>query len=289
MPADEHEPQRVDPQRDFDPAEADSSHDAGDWDDDAGPSGTTRASGPSGGAPQDVRPKPSGTSIAKYVGVGVLALAGILALFRSPKPAMDETVHANWNQHVVELNDRFANQGQSVVKLVNAGGVATFGTQLEFGDRDRDDATTSTVQQALSQGDLAAAAAAVEAAQKIPPLPADAADTVQVRKPELTEGMREAIVNGDAQFFHVYLYDSCDEDGDVVDVIINGQLFATVPITNQGATLSVPVNTGAATNVEIRGVRDGFGGITVACRTSQGDYFMRCMMVGEVQPLAIIK
>ena len=100
--------------------------------------------------------------------------------------------------------------------------------------------------------------------------------------------MQQKILSGDTKFFHIYLYDCCDEDGDVVEVILNGEVFAVVPITHAGATLSVPVG-GSGTSVSLRGVRDGGGGITVACRTSQGDFFTKSMTPGETQVIGLVR
>ena len=110
----------------------------------------------------------------------------------------------------------------------------------------------------------------------------------QPYQPTLTSGMRTEIANGDAKFFHIHLRDSCWNDGDVVEILLNGQPAFLVPITNAGATLSVPVTSGTAMVISVRGVYDGGGGITVACRTSRGEGFVRVMAPGEIQPLGVV-
>ncbi len=105
-------------------------------------------------------------------------------------------------------------------------------------------------------------------------------------QPSITPGMRMELVTGDSKFYHIMLFDSCDEDGDVVDVIIDGHPFARVPITHAGATLSVPLNSGST--IEVVGVRDGVGGITVACSTSRGEGFVRVLREGERQLLSVV-
>jgi len=130
-------------------------------------------------------------------------------------------------------------------------------------DEDRDDATT---------------AAAIDAIRSGRQIPATAS---------LSHGLKQEIVNGDAHFYHIYLYDSCDEDGDIVSVLINGTPFAEVPITHQGTTISVPISSKQANTIEILGVRDGTGGITVACMTSQGEFFSRVLAPGDVQLLGV--
>ena len=117
---------------------------------------------------------------------------------------------------------------------------------------------------------------------------AEVAPVTQAPKATLTTGMRSEIARGDSRFYHVHLNDSCWNDGDIVEILLNGQPMFLVPINNAGVTLSIPVSTGTATVISIRGVYDGGGGITVACRTSQGEGFVRVMAPGEIQPLGVV-
>jgi hypothetical protein len=103
----------------------------------------------------------------------------------------------------------------------------------------------------------------------------------------LTPGMTEAVRGGDADYYHVFLFDSCAEDGDVVNLLIDGAPYAQIPITHAGTTLTVPLRGSGPQSVGLEGVHDGGGGITVACRTSQGEFFMKVMGVGEVSPIQI--
>lgn len=112
--------------------------------------------------------------------------------------------------------------------------------------------------------------------------------TPQRYQPKLTSGLRSEIATGDAKFFHIHLSDSCRNDGDVVEILLNGHPAFLVPITNAGSTLSVPVTSGTAMVISVRGVYDGGGGITVACRTSKGEGFVRVMAPGEIQPLGVV-
>ncbi len=249
------------------------------------------------------------TGIVKLAGAVALGAAAFFALARSPLPSGDETVHSNWRQHVQPLNERFTQTGESVMKHVNRGGVVTFGTQVLFGELDRDDATTLAVQAALAKGDVAQAEAVIQAAQQIPepvatsanaqsqaapdaqsavPTPAPVPVPVPSLKPTLSEGMKLAVLTGDAKFHHLFLFDSCDEDGDIVEVLVNGDRFGIVPITHRGATISIPISSTQTTNLSIRGLRDGTGGITVGTITSSGKTYLRRMTVGEVQPVELI-
>jgi hypothetical protein len=99
--------------------------------------------------------------------------------------------------------------------------------------------------------------------------------------------MQMQLAHDTSRFYQIYLWDSCYEDGDIVDIFIDGHRFATVPITNGGTTLTVPVKNNGSTQIEVQGIRDGGGGITVACRTSQGEGFVRVLESGETQVLAM--
>lgn len=243
--------------------------------------GGGRAPGPS---------KVSGMNpLVKWVGVGVVLAAAAFAWFNKPTPPTDETKFPNWNQHVVKLNE------QNPVKEVSKGGVekvfAAAQTTIRVADADTDRATTDGVKAALAAGDMNKANELLRGAQKIPDVQMKEAQgqPLQQIKPTITEGMKQQVLSGDdGRFVHIFLFDSCAEDGDVVDIVLNGAVFARVPITHKGATLSVPVSSASTTTIALRGVYDGGGGITVACRTSVGDYFGRAMGVGEATILGTV-
>ena len=210
-----------------------------------------------------------------------------------------ESSHRNWSHHQQattrwEDAQKDASLDPQPMKWVSEMGPAMFTDIVPIGIDDLDEDTTESIRTSLYQGnrdeaertlceaqqDLADPVAAYETLAE-PPAEAPAT-------PSISSGMHRAILSGDTQFFHIYLYDSCDEDGDIVDLEINGCRFATVPITHGGTTLTVPFSVNTPTTVVIRGIWDGGGGITVACRTSQGQGFIRVMQPGEEQILAVV-
>ncbi len=236
---------------------------------------------------------------AVAIGVGLTLLNG---------PGQNETDAPNGPQVVAATES--ASRGGDPMQWVARNGIAALSSKIIVSQQDRDLETTQKIRQALEANDTDLADRLLAGAQSIPPLPRELAAQVspttahstsdpqpqaaspasapQPVTPSLTTGMREEIRRGDADFFHIYLYDSCWNDGDIVEILINGRSMFIVPITNAGATLSVPVSTTGTTVIAVRGVFDGGGGITVACRTSQGDGFVRVMAPGEVQPLGAI-
>ena len=214
--------------------------------------------------------------------------------------AQPENTFPNWSQHVEPLTKWNSDRTLKQVRRINSGGVIQYLSSIELNDADRDDTTSQEVIAALQSNDPAKVINVIEKAQNVAIADAPAVATIQpeaVTVPEtilptvttkLSEGLKQELLQGDASFYHVYLYDSCDEDGDIVELIVDGVPFAVVPITHRGSTLSVPVSSTRSTAIQIRGIRDGTGGITVACRTSTGEYFMQVLREGEIQAISIV-
>lgn len=225
------------------------------------------------------------------MGVACALVVGSILWFNSPSTG-DESKSGNWT-HVEEANKESASSKEEKAKWVDKSGAGHIVSQIGLGVQDINQSLTTTVQTHLRNGDVNAAQSALVNSQQIPPIPPQIKDAsgqaIQPVQPTLTPGQAADLRSGNAKLFQVFLYDSCAEDGDVVEVLINGVPFATVPIMHAGATLSVPVTSGAPTDVSIRGVYDGGGGITVACKTSQGEFFMRSMRAGEVCKIGVVQ
>lgn len=203
-------------------------------------------------------------------------------------PRAVETSADNW-QYVERASQFTQTRGEDLMAHLDPSGVVKPVSYLLLSRDDVDRQLRSRLTSAATSADVETVAKAFEQAHHIPgltdvgtgkPLPRAA--------PRLTVGLHQAVVDGDADFLHLYMFDSCDEDGDVVEILINNEPFAVVPITHAGATLSVPV-TVLPTAIALRGIRDGEGGITVAFRTSQGHFFCRAMSVGEVVPVGLLE
>ena len=95
-------------------------------------------------------------------------------------------------------------------------------------------------------------------------------------------GAADAEHTGSSSYL-LHLYDSCAEDGDEVEVLIGQRSLGIIPINHLGTNLTIPVYGNSPTSLTIRGVKDGGGGITIACRTSLGHGFVRSLEPGEEQ------
>lgn len=194
-----------------------------------------------------------------------------------------EKQHANW-KHVAAATEVSAQSSGTLLTHVDSAGKVQSVQDIEVGRDDRDFVTTSAVRRALFVGDNQSATAAWQDAQET-----RASTDLSLQSPEIAPGSKlETELKWHRQeFFKVHLFDCCDEDGDVVDILVNGNVFATVPITHKGMTLSIPLRPGNNT-ITMRGVKDGQGGITVSFATSRGNYYCRAMRVGEEYTMGVV-
>lgn len=253
------------------------------------------------------------SSLAKRWKLAILAAvaAAVVVVGLPFLGGASESTHENYPS-IREASAR--PNGQFVWK--NLDGTSVLLSGIAIGEADRDEKTTEAIKTAIATGDEAQIEAALAAAQDptttapaknsvslAPPTPVypptvKAASPVPVAapsavalapQPTLSAGLRREVLRGDTEFYHIFLFDCCAEDGDIVEILLDGVPFRTVKLTNRGATLSVPIAVNANTRIQIRGIYDGGGGITVCCRTSQGRTFLRAMEVGEVETLGIVK
>ena len=230
-------------------------------------------------------------SIRKF-GFAAAALLGLVGWWSwgSSESSQREWInHEQANSHWSATQDNdFVDQ--EPMKFVSKAGKAEFSPYIPLSAADDvDTELTDDIQQALASRDDAEAQRLLRDAQTdlVDANTLDVEIEDGVAEPSLEPGMQFALSNGQAKMYQIFLYDSCYQDGDIVDIFLNGHRFATVPITNMGTTLSVPV-TAQGMKIQVLGVHDGGGGITVACQTSHGEGFIRVMAPGEVQDLAFV-
>lgn len=243
------------------------------------------ALGPADDVPAATRKAPRGLPHL-WLAVGLLAVLAMGGwLWQHGQPT--ETAHQNWS-HVSAAADASAAQGTNLLAQRDSAGTLRTSPSIEVSLADTDTTTTVAVRELLQRDDLTGANAALQAAQRLPAVALaqqDAGKATSVLGPNTH--LVTAIRDGRSQFFHLRLFDCCDEDGDIVDISMNGQHFARVPLTHKGTVLSIPLTPGT-TVLTLRGVRDGGGGITVSFQSSQGDYFSQPMDVGEECQVGVV-
>lgn len=216
----------------------------------------------------------------------LLAVAGLAAALAIGswlwRGRATETNHPNW-QSVAAAAEASAAQGATVVVQRGSGETLRQVAAIEVSVGDADLTTTHAVRESLLKNDLDMANAALQSALGTAAVKDKQTSVVLNPNSRIVTAIRD----GSAQFFHLRLFDCCDEDGDVVDVSLDGHPYATVPLTHQGTVISLPLTPGT-TVITLRGVRDGGGSITVSFQTSQGDYFSQPLEVGEECQIGVV-
>jgi hypothetical protein len=209
---------------------------------------------------------------------------------------MDETGHHHWSHDVEELTLRnraaFAGgvpEAMVEVKHEQLGIRAEYTDGIKLSARDYDQKTTEAIVAALHRGPtpreaLQEANQRFSEAQRLPRVDGRAPGT-----PTLHPSWHQELASGQRAFYRLGLYDSCDADGDVVTILLDSEVFATVPIGHDMASLCLPVRTGEPmSRISVRGERDGAGGITAAFRTSTGDFLLGSLETGQTAILSAV-
>ena len=214
----------------------------------------------------------------------VAALALVMAaVWFSPRNVGLEQQHPSW-QYVAAASDSENGTGAQL-SHVESDGNASMVSAIVVTRSDASRLASSRIRSALRRNDLVTATAALQAVQQLP----SASMNPDVRPPVLSTGsmLMQSLKDRRSELYEIELFDCCHEDGDVIEVAVNGESFAVVPILHAGSKLTLPLKRGLNT-VSVRAVKDGAGGVTVSFRTSRGDYYARCMNVGEEHQLSVM-
>lgn len=129
--------------------------------------------------------------------------------------------------------------------------------------------------------------------QLVAPAPArrlaDVKRAEQIRR-ELTaapSSLREALTGGTVEMFTFRFADFADQDGDIVNLNIDGIDLGNVLLTNAGAQLSIPLKPREQHALRVTGVHDGYGGITFALVSSVGRMELRSLAEGQSETWTI--
>ncbi len=95
--------------------------------------------------------------------------------------------------------------------------------------------------------------------------------------------LRQAIADGSMSLFTFRFFDWADQDGDIVDLLVDGVPVGRVTISHAGAELTIPLKPGHTHRLEVVGIHDGGGGITFGAQSSVGEMRTRSMTPGETE------
>lgn len=102
---------------------------------------------------------------------------------------------------------------------------------------------------------------------------------IQLKMPEAEkQRLAEKLADGSVRLAAVTVWDTMDEDGDVVEISAAG-FVQRVTIMHKPATFFLPLHPGGS--VMIKAVHDGYGGVTLGVRTITGNLRLPRLGVGQ--------
>lgn len=189
---------------------------------------------------------------------------------KSASGGFDGTAHATWStsgdRMTKPLERRLQRQPSSLKALLTAGALLLGGALAVFGGSGMFLASGGGEDVSLSADAVAARAAQFAAAGPIEATPVPAAETqsaVAALKLPAADASRlqQELVAGTSRLIYVTLWDDVAVDGDVVRLSSNG-LSIDLSLSHQPTRVAIPAPPQGVVN--LTGVRDGGGGITVA-------------------------
>src|SRR5262249_13903055 len=102
---------------------------------------------------------------------------------------------------------------------------------------------------------------------------------VQLKMPEAEkQRVAEKLADGSVRLAAVTVWDTMDEDGDVIEISAAG-FSQQVTIMHKPATFFVPLRPGGS--VTMKAVHDGYGGVTLGVSTITGSLPLPRLAVGQ--------
>ncbi|MDD5301670.1 MAG: hypothetical protein PHS14_01065 [Elusimicrobia bacterium] len=221
------------------------------------------------------------------------ALAGTAVHFRPPSGPAPIAIAAAQRDKVLTVTDADvslaatervrSSEGAAAAAAIGAAGTMGGGptTMGSGGAPPVQTAPSAPVQQAPAAG---APGAPVEnrASSPLPVAPPElVSPAASAPQSVLTPQGRTAVRSDGWSIFSMRLIDDCAEDGDVVQISVDGVPMSYLSLSHAGATLEIPLKKGESHRITVTAVRDGDGGVTLGLQTSAGTILSRNMAVGE--------
>lgn len=89
------------------------------------------------------------------------------------------------------------------------------------------------------------------------------------------------LIGGKSELRTIKIYDFLENDGDVVEIIINNNKLGFYDLTNAEQEISVPFYKNSLTQIKVKAVDDGGGGVTFGMKGTQGEFKTKVMQLGE--------
>lgn len=106
-----------------------------------------------------------------------------------------------------------------------------------------------------------------------PPLAPEVETEQAVRQmlAQAPEATRAGIADGRQVIYSLHVLDDIAEDGDIVEIFVNGTSYGQVLLSHAGQDVLIPLPAGTNAQVHVLAVQDGGGGVTFGVTTSQGE------------------
>lgn len=234
------------------------------------------------------QPKPGGRGVlllAALIAAG--ALGGTAWHFREAPPPPTVVAAAASEEKVLTVTD--ADISAAATQRVRDGAAVTMGTGAPAtigtgasGTMGSGEPAPAPPPAAAPEPPAAPAAPETRASSPLPVAPPElVSPAATAPQSALTARGREAVRSDGYSIFSMRLIDDVAQDGDVVQISIDGVPMSFLSLTHAGATLEIPLKKGESHRITVTAVRDGNGGVTLGLQTSAGMIVSRNMAVGE--------
>lgn len=218
------------------------------------------------------QPKPGGRGVlllAALIAAG--ALGGTAWHFRETPPPPTVVAAAASEEKVLTVTD--ADISAAATQRVREGAAVTMGTGAP---------AAAPPPAAAPEPTAVPAAPETRASSPLPVAPPElVSPAAMAPQSALTPAGRLAVQSDGYSIFSMRLIDDVAQDGDVVQISIDGVPMSFLSLTHAGATLEIPLKKGESHRITVTAVRDGNGGVTLGLQTSAGMIVSRNMAVGE--------
>lgn len=91
----------------------------------------------------------------------------------------------------------------------------------------------------------------------------------------------EKLKSGEMKFYSFRVFDSIDDDGDEVEILVDGQTYAYFVLSQTEMKLSIPIEFGESKVLTFKAIRDSGDGISFGAKIQNSDFLLDNIQVGE--------
>ncbi len=91
----------------------------------------------------------------------------------------------------------------------------------------------------------------------------------------------EKIKNGEMKFYSLKVSENFDDNGDEVEILVDGQSFASLVLSSSEKTITIPIEFGKTKMITVKALRDNGDGITFGAHLINSSFLLNNIQVGE--------